>query len=138
MKGTVHDMTQPGHSGGLTGSNHDTDHGLGMPHREGRELGSRDAGAVGTQNTATAGAMDMGPGSHQDRQTQDVGSVPKPNASDSMDTESSPTNSKGPTKMDKLKGNFLIAKGKLTHGQEEIEQGKNLKTIGKPIDETAL
>jgi len=143
MKGTVHDVTQPGHSGGNTGSNHDTDHGLGMPHRESRELGGRDAAAIGTQNTTSGsanpgGAMDMGPGSYKDRQTQDVDSVPKPNASHSMDTDSSPTDSKGPTKMDKIKGSLLIAKGKLTHGQEEIEQGKNLKTMGKHVDEKAL
>jgi len=33
--------------------------------------------------------------------------------------------------MDKVKGSLLIAKGKLTHGQEEIEQGRNLKATGE-------
>ncbi|KAG8898716.1 hypothetical protein FRC01_010792 [Tulasnella sp. 417] len=56
--GTMHDPTKHGHSGGVTGSNLDTDHGLGMPHRDDTQRGNRDEGAIG-QQTNLAGATDF-------------------------------------------------------------------------------
>lgn len=40
----------------------------------------------------------------------------------------------GPTKLDKIRGNLLITKGKLTHGTHEMEQGRMLKETGKHVD----
>ncbi|KAG9044215.1 hypothetical protein FS837_008610 [Tulasnella sp. UAMH 9824] len=59
--GTMHDPTQHGHSGGITGSNIDNDHGLGGPHRHSAERGNRDEGALG-QHTNVAGATDFNSG----------------------------------------------------------------------------
>lgn len=55
----MHDPTQHGHSGGVTGSNIDTDHGLGMPHRDDTQRGNRDEGAIGQHQQKWAGATDF-------------------------------------------------------------------------------
>ncbi|KAG8902244.1 hypothetical protein FRB99_004702 [Tulasnella sp. 403] len=103
--GTATDATQPGHSGGVTGSNHDVDHGLGMPHKEHKEVAQHHHHIRDKDQNVT--------GAHED---------------------GSPTDDKGPSRMDKLRGNLMIAKGKLTKGHEEVEQGKRLKTTGKSVD----
>lgn len=58
---------------------------------------------------------------HQDTYADDV---------DSRDQSQDHGGKDGPSKMDKLKGNIMIAQGKLTKGSEKVEQGKNLKATG--------
>ncbi|KAG8894124.1 hypothetical protein FRC01_013154, partial [Tulasnella sp. 417] len=193
--GTMHDPTKHGHSGGVTGSNVDTDHGLGMPHRDDTQRGNRDEGAIGQQSNL-AGATDLqsgrdagfkadtrdqgvnertqapvgvdttrtGPRHHDHRDEaeerrhgDDIGMSHRAQAPVGVDTTTtttgprhhdhhdeaeerhheddttSPTGKTHPSKLDKLHGKIMVAKGKLTKDSEAIAQGERLQTEGVTI-----
>jgi len=111
---TVGDITHPDHSGGVSGSNHDNDHGLGAAH--GEEHGGRDERAVrGTQDKHHEQGHDS---KHHDK--DDEGD-----------------DAKSPTMKDKIKGSLHVVKGKITRDKEEVAQGKLLKTTGQTESPTS-
>ncbi|KAG9014932.1 hypothetical protein FRB90_005036 [Tulasnella sp. 427] len=193
VTGTMHDPTQHGHSTGVTGSNVDTDHGLGMPHNEGTQRGNRDEGALaGTTGFQEGRRDDFGSRRGDDfnrrddglnrrdddlnrrnddftsrdnndfsrrddsdlnrrdndfnrrdddfnrrddglnRRDDDLNRRDDMDTRDDNDTTTSPTG-KGPSKLDKLHGKIMVAKGKITKDEEAIAQGQRLQTEGVAV-----
>jgi len=155
----IGDPAHVGHSGGITGSNHDVDHGLGASHREGvNETGGRDAGAVARKDEGTSSAYDDGRRFAQRDTENQYGQQPTGNTLGDKyseerqfterDTQGQSTDrstdqelpgdntdqTTGPSKLDQLKGRYHMAKGKIMRDPEEIEQGKRLKETGKYVD----
>lgn len=106
---TIGDITHPAHSGGTSGTNHDNDHGLGGPHREGEHHSGRDERAI------------------RGRQGDDNSHQHDQHSEDDHDED----NATSPKMKDKIKGSLLIAKGKITRDKEDVAQGKLLKTTGQ-------